>query len=321
MKAEREMTKENMENGSSATGGGTEITSAENAQAICVKTGTPGNTDTGKPTAGRKEKRELTKQEEFVKKHRRHHHEIASWRTIIFVLFLILWEISADLKWIDSFFFASPSRVAQCFVEQIRHNSMLSHIGVTLFETLFSFLLVLLFSLLVSTLLWYSKKLSEISEPYLVVLNSLPKSALAPLFIVWLGTGAKTIIVAGMSVAVFGSIISFYTGFQQVDAEKITLVYTLGGSRKDAFFKVVFPGSIPILLSTAKVNIGLALVGVIIGEFLAARRGLGYLIIYGSQVFQLDMVITSIIILCIIALGFYKAIQIIEHQIRIRFKM
>ena len=121
--------------------------------------------------------------------------------------------------------------------------------------------------------------------------------------------------------AVFGSIISFYTGFQQVDAEKITLVYTLGGSKRDAFFKVVFPGSIPILLSTAKVNIGLALVGVIIGEFLAARRGLGYLIIYGSQVFQLDMVITSIIILCIIALGFYKSVQVIEHQIKKRFKM
>lgn len=266
-------------------------------------------------------KKELTKQEEFVKMHRRHHHEIASWRTILFVLFLVLWEVSAELKWIDSFFFASPSRVARCFVEQLKNNSMLSHIGVTLFETLFSFLLVLLFSLLVSTLLWYSTKLSEIMEPYLVVLNSLPKSALAPLFIVWLGTGTKTIIVAGMSVAIFGSIISFYTGFQQVDAEKITLVYTLGGSRRNAFFKVVLPGSVPILLSTAKVNIGLALVGVIIGEFLAARRGLGYLIIYGSQVFQLDMVITSIIILCIIALGFYKSIQVIEHQIKKKFKM
>ena len=146
----------------------------------------------------------LTKQEEFVKKHRRHHHEIASWRTLLFVLFLVLWEISAELKWIDSFFFSSPSRVVQCFAEQIRNNSMLSHIGVTLFETLFSFLLVLLFSLLVSTLLWYSAKLSEILEPYLVVLNSLPKSALAPLFIVWLGTGTRTIIVAGMSVAIFG---------------------------------------------------------------------------------------------------------------------
>lgn len=263
----------------------------------------------------------LTKQEEFVKKHRRHHHEIASWRTILFVLFLALWEISADLKWIDSFFFSSPGRVARCFVEQLRTNSMLAHIGVTLFETLFSFLLVLLFSLLLSTLLWYSPKLSEILEPYLVVLNSLPKSALAPLFIVWLGTGTRTIIVAGMSVAIFGSVISFYTGFRQVDPEKITLIYTLGGSRRDAFSKVVLPGSVPILLSTAKVNIGLALVGVIIGEFLAARRGLGYLIIYGSQVFQLDMVITSIIVLCVIALGFYKSIQIIEHQIKIRFKM
>lgn len=264
---------------------------------------------------------ELSRQEEFIRKHRRHHHEIASWRTIIFVLFLVLWEVSANLKWIDSFFFSSPSRVARCFVDQIRNNSMLAHIGVTLLETLLSFLLVILFSLLVSTLLWHSRKLSEILEPYLVVLNSLPKSALAPLFIVWLGTGTRTIIVAGMSVAVFGSIISFYTGFQQVDPEKITLIHTLGGSRRDAFCKVVLPGSVPILLSTAKVNIGLALVGVIIGEFLAARRGLGYLIIYGSQVFQLDMVITSIIVLCVIALVFYKSIQLIEHQIKIRFKM
>ena len=264
---------------------------------------------------------ELSRQEEFIRKHRRHHHEIASWRTIIFVLFLVLWEVSANLKWIDSFFFSSPSRVARCFVDQIRHNAMLSHIGVTLLETVLSFLLVIAFSLLMSTLLWHSRKLSEILEPYLVVLNSLPKSALAPLFIVWLGTGTRTIIVAGMSVAVFGSIISFYTGFQQVDNEKITLIYTLGGARRDAFLKVVLPGSVPILLSTAKVNIGLALVGVIIGEFLAARRGLGYLIIYGSQVFQLDMVITSIIVLCVIALGFYKSIQAIEHQIRIRFKM
>lgn len=275
-------------------------------------------TDSGKR---KKASPELTRQEEFIRKHRRHHHEIASWRTLIFVLFIVLWEISANQKWIDSFFFSSPSRVARCFVDQIRHNAMLSHIGVTLLETVLSFLLVIAFSLLMSTLLWHSRKLSEILEPYLVVLNSLPKSALAPLFIVWLGTGTRTIIVAGMSVAVFGSIISFYTGFQQVDNEKITLIYTLGGTRRDAFLKVVLPGSVPILLSTAKVNIGLALVGVIIGEFLAARRGLGYLIIYGSQVFQLDMVITSIIVLCIIALGFYKSIQAIEHQIRIRFKM
>lgn len=268
-----------------------------------------------------KHNRELTKQEEFVRAHRRHHHQVSSWRFLLFVLFLGLWETSARLNWIDSFFFSSPSRVVQCFIKQVSTNHMLSHIGVTLFETLASFLLVIILSLLAATLLWHSRKLSEILEPYLVVLNSLPKSALAPLFIVWLGTGSTTIIVAGISVALFGSIISFYTGFQQVDPEKITLIYTLGGKKQDAFFKVVLPGSLPILLSTSKVNIGLALVGVIIGEFLAARRGLGYLIIYGSQVFQLDMVITGIIVLCIIALAFYKILQVMEHRIKKKFRL
>ncbi len=262
------------------------------------------------------QKHKLTNQERFVRNHRKHHHQVAAYRVLIFVFFLALWEVSVNVGWIDAFFFASPSRVVLCFVDLVLNKSLFMHIGITLLETLISFLLVFLISLIVSTLLWYSGKLSEVLEPYLVILNSLPKSALAPLFIVWLGTGMTTIIVAGISVAVFGSIISFYTGFQQISREKITLIYTLGGQKKDAFSKVVLPGSIPILISTAKVNIGLSLVGVIIGEFLAARRGLGYLIIYGSQVFQLNMVITSIIILCIIAMGFYKAIQYIEHYIK-----
>lgn len=242
-------------------------------------------------------------------------------RVLILIVFFALWEFSARAGILDAFIFSSPTRILSCMLQMTSDGSLFYHTGITIAETIISFLLVTGIGLLVAILLWTKQSLSEILEPYLVVLNSLPKSALAPLFIVWLGTGTRTIIVAGMSVAVFGSIISFYTGFQQVDSEKITLIYTLGGSRKDAFLKVVLPGSVPILLSTAKVNIGLALVGVIIGEFLAARRGLGYLIIYGSQVFQLDMVITSIIVLCIIALVFYKSIQAVEHQIRIRFKM
>ena len=261
----------------------------------------------------------LTKQEQFMLAHKAHHHQVSLCRFFIFFSFLFLWEWSARRGWIDAFFFSSPSRVVRCFREQLLENRLLLHIGVTLYETLFSFLFVLFFSLISATLLWSSGKLSEITEPYLVILNSLPKSALAPLFIVWLGTGTTTIIVAGMSVALFGSIISIYTGFQQVDAEKLILIQTLGGRKRDAFFKVVLPGSVPTLLSTAKVNIGLALVGVIIGEFLAARRGLGYLIIYGSQVFQLDMVITAILILCLIAFAFYKSIQVMEHRLKSRF--
>lgn len=262
------------------------------------------------------EKNELTMQEKFMRNHKRHHRQIAFSRIFIFVFFIALWEFSAATGLIDSFFFSSPSRVIKQILKLFADNSIFIHVGITLFETILSFILVFLISLLTSTALWYSAKLSEILEPYLVILNSLPKSALAPLFIVWLGTGTKTIIVAGISVALFGSIISFYTGFKQCDPDKITLIYTLGGKKHDAFYKVVLPSSIPILMSTTKVNIGLALVGVIIGEFLAAKRGLGYLIIYGSQVFQLDLVITGIILLCIIAMGFYKGIQSIEHKIK-----
>ncbi len=256
---------------------------------------------------------ELSRQEKFIRNHKRYHNKISTCRFLIFISFLILWETAANLGWIDSFFFSSPSRVLLCFFDLVMKKSLFMHIGITLYETLLSFLLVIVVGMGAATLLWYSTGISEILEPYLVVLNSLPKSALAPLFIVWLGTGTTTIIVAGISVAVFGSIISLYTGFKHVDNEKITLIHTLGGNKKDAFLKVVLPGSIPTILSTMKVNIGLALVGVIIGEFLAARRGLGYLIIYGSQVFQMNMVITSIILLCIIAMALYMGIQWAEH--------
>lgn len=252
-------------------------------------------------------------QERFIRDHHRHHHFVTFFRLLIFVLFLLVWEMAGRFQLIDTFFFSSPSMVASYFMEMLQDGSFFTHTGITLLETLISFLLITLISLLAATLLWYSKTLSEILEPYLVVLNSLPKSALAPLFIVWLGTRTGTIIVAGISVAIFGSVISLYTGFKHTDPEKLKLIYTLGGKRMDAFFKVVFPFSIPMILSNMKVNIGLALVGVIIGEFLAARRGLGYLIIYGSQVFKLNMVITSIIILCIIAMGLYQGIQYLEH--------
>ncbi|MCI9314103.1 MAG: ABC transporter permease subunit [Lachnospiraceae bacterium] len=222
----------------------------------------------------------------FLKAHWRHHHIISLARLLLIVLFLGLWELAAGRQWIDVFFFSSPSGIVSYLYQMFLDHSFFLHTGITLLETVASFLLVTLLSLLAATLLWYANSLAEVLEPYLVVLNSLPKSALAPLLIVWLGTGTNTIIVAGISVAVFGSIISLYTGFSQSDPEMLKLIHTLGGSRLDALFKVILPGSVPLIISNMKVNIGLSLVGVIIGEFLAARRGLGYLIIYGSQVFS-----------------------------------
>ena len=162
-------------------------------------------------------KQPLTVQEQYLRKHKSHHRQVSFLRFFLLGIFLLLWEVSADLDWIDSFFFSSPHRVILCLGELWTERSLPMHIGITLLETILSFLLVFFVSLLLSTLLWFSRQLSEILEPYLVLLNSLPKSALAPLFIVWLGTGINTIIIAGISVAVFGSIISFYTAFHQVD--------------------------------------------------------------------------------------------------------
>lgn len=253
-------------------------------------------------------------QKMYIKNNRKHKQSVRAFRFFILLLFILAWELSARFKLIDSFIFSSPSRIVNTFLSMWKDGSIFLHVGITLTETIASFLLVLVLSVFISVFLWLKPKLSEISEPYLIVLNSLPKSALAPLLIVWLGANMKTIIVAGMSVAIFGSVISLFTGFHEVSDEKIKLIYTLGGTKRDALYKVVLPATIPTLISTSKVNIGLCLVGVVIGEFLAARNGLGYLIIYGSQVFKLDWVLMSIVILCIIAILLYFIIQKIERK-------
>lgn len=236
-------------------------------------------------------------------------------RILIFIAFLALWQVSADLGWIDSFYFSSPIAISQLFWHDIMDRSLLSHIGITLLESGISFLLIIVLSVLIATFFWFYPSLGKMCEPFLIVLNSLPKSALAPLIIVWLGTGPRTIILCGISVGIFGCILNLYQSFAQTDLERLKLIETLGGTKLQAFTKVVFPGNIPTFISLSKVNIGLALVGVIIGEFLAGRKGLGYLIIYGSQVFKLDMVILSIVILCVIAMGIYGLLNLLEKKI------
>ena len=235
-------------------------------------------------------------------------------RIIIFVSFFILWEVAAKLGWIDDFIFSSPSRILRTLAEMIADQTFFGHLSITLLETILSFLLVIICTLAITILLWLNEGISKTVEPYLVVLNSLPKSALAPLLIVWLGANYRTIIVTGMSVAIFGSILSLYTNFMEVEPDKLKLIRTLGGNRKDILFKVMIPANIPNILSIMKVDIGLCLVGVIIGEFIASRQGLGYLIIYGSQVFKLDWVLMSILVLCVIAMGLYGVIGLIQKM-------
>ena len=257
---------------------------------------------------------ETMAQQAFLAKQKRRRHFVLFCRVFLLVFLLVLWELSARVGIINDFIFSSPSRIAASFLRMTADRSIFLHTGVTVFETLVSFFLVTAIGILGAVLLWSSETLSEVLEPYLVMLNSLPKSALAPILIVWQGNNTRTIIVAAVSVAVFGSILTLHNGFRTMDPDQIKLIYSLGGNRKDILTKVLLPGSVPLMISNMKVNIGLCLVGVIIGEFLSARAGLGYLIIYGSQVFKLDLVMMSIVILCMVSALLYQAVALLEKK-------
>ena len=251
-------------------------------------------------------------QKHYLKALKRNLRLIQIARILLLFLFLGLWEFTAHFGIIDSFIFSSPSQILANMVEMLQDGSLTGHITITLTETLLSFFLVTILGIAIAVLLWAFPKLSAVLEPYLVVLNSLPKSALAPLLIVWLGSNMKTIILAGISVAIFGAILNLYAGFCETDPDKLKLIHTLGGTKKDALFKVVLPASVPLILSIMKVNIGLSLIGIVIGEMIGSKQGLGYLIIYSSQIFQLTTMIMAIVILCVIAILLYGAISLLQ---------
>lgn len=251
----------------------------------------------------------------YLKRHQRNRYIVVFCQLLLGIAFLSWWEIATRFEKINPFIFSSPSRIFKLTISMIKDKSLFVHLGVTIFETLISFFLIMVIGLIIAVILWYTKTLSDILEPYLVMLGSLPKTALAPVLIVWLGNNLKTIIVAAVSVAVFGTIITLHQNFRETPPDMILLITTLGGTKKDVLTKVILPSSLPLIISTSKVNIGLSLVGVIIGEFLASNRGLGYLIIYGSQVFKLDLVIMSIILLCILSICLYGIIHFIEKRV------
>ena len=253
-------------------------------------------------------------QKAYLARQKRDRRLVVSARLLVFLIFLAQWEVLARAGWIDSFIFSSPSMIFNTFVEMAKNHSLFIHIGTTLKETLLSFLFVVVLGLGISILLWGCPRLAKVLEPYLVVLNSLPKSALAPLLIVWLGARQRTIIVAGMSVAIFGSILNLYTGFGEISQEKLKLIRTLGGGKKEELLKIVLPSSVPLILANMKVNIGLCLVGVIIGEFLSAKAGLGYLITYASQTFEMTKLMSALIMLCLLSCVLYQAVGMLEKQ-------
>ncbi|KMK77775.1 ABC transporter permease [Alkalihalobacillus pseudalcaliphilus] len=233
----------------------------------------------------------------------------------ILITFISLWEIAARAQWIDPLLFSMPSRIWDLMVARIQDGSLFLHTSFTLFETILGFLIGTLVGVLLAALLWWSPFLQKVLDPYLVVLNSMPKVALGPLLIVGLGPNFTSILAMGALISVIITTIVVYSAFREVDVNYIKVLQTFGATKGQTFGNAILPASMPTIISTLKVNVGLSWVGVIVGEFLVSKQGLGYLIIYGFQVFNFTLVLMSLVVIAILATVMYKLVEMLEKRL------
>ncbi len=229
-----------------------------------------------------------------------------------------LWELAAYLGWIDPFITSCPSRIIETLGD-ISTADLMTHIGYTLLECVIGFFAASIIGIAVAILLWRFAKLRRVLEPYIVVLNALPKIALGPIIIIWVGAGMQAIVVMTVLICVIVTIIAVLNGFMAVDAGKILLLRSMGASKFQILTKLIIPANIPALVNMLKINVGLAWVGTIMGEYLVSTAGLGYLIIYGSQLFNMDLVMTSTVVLCLLATAMYLAVAAVEKLTKRKF--
>ncbi len=254
----------------------------------------------------------------YIKRLKRNNFLIRLARYMILISIIVLWELFANAGIIDPFIASSPSRIVRTIISLFESGELFKHIGYTLYETVISFMLGTVLGTLISILLWWSPSLSKILDPYLVVLNALPKIALGPILIVWVGAGVKSTIAMGVLISLVVTIITVLSGFNETGYEKQMLMKTLGATKLQTLTMVILPSSVETIVSALKISVGMSWVGVIVGEYLVSEAGLGYLIVYGGQVFKLDLVMASIVILCVLAAIMYYSVVLIEKIIKHR---
>lgn len=254
----------------------------------------------------------------YLRKLKREKIFIFIFQILILVFFLSLWQILADKQVINTFIFSSPKKVLDTIIN-LTNKGLFLHIWTTVYETILSFSIATILGTMIAIILWYNKKVQKIIEPYLTILNSLPKVALGPIIIIWFGAGIKSIIFMALLISLIITIINVYEGFNNVNENKIKLMKSMGANKKQILFKLILPNSINTIINALKINVSMSLIGVIMGEFLVSKRGIGYLILYGSQVFNLSLVISGIFILCIVAAIMYYIVSFIEKKI-IKYK-
>lgn len=248
----------------------------------------------------------------FIKNIERKERIVKYTRILLLVLFLIIWEALVRFNYINPFLYSSPSNVYLTIVSLVNNNSLFKHIGVTVFEVLISFSLSSLLGIIFASLLWYNNTLYRVLDPYLTVMNSLPKVALGPLIIIWCGANPGSIVFLSLLISVFISILSIFNAFSSVNSNQITMMKSFGANKFQIYKKLILPSNILNIISTLKINISMSLIGVIMGELLVSKSGVGYLINYGSQIFNLNLVVTGIFVLGVISFVLYKIIDIIE---------
>ncbi len=236
----------------------------------------------------------------------------------ILITFLTVWELLARFNVIDSFLMSMPSKIVKTISDLFLSGDLFKHIFTTLYETVLGFLIATLLGTFIAILLWCSEYLRKILEPYIVVLNSLPKIALGPIIIVWFGAGTKSIVFMAIIITIIVTVITMENGFLSVDKNKIKLLNSLGASKMQILFKLILPASVKTFISCLKINVGMAWIGSIMGEYLVSKQGIGYLIVYGGQVFKLDLVMASTVILCLLAGLMYFLVVLIEKAINKR---
>lgn len=237
------------------------------------------------------------------------------YQVIIFLVFFSSWELASRNQWIDPLIFSSPSKVWGLLLTKIQDGTLLVDLSYTLSETVFGFILGTLIGTLLAAILWWSPMLSKILDPYLVVLNSMPKVALGPILIVALGPSFTSIVAMGAIISIIITTIVVYTSFKEVDPNYMKVLQTFGATRMQIFKESILPASFPVIISTLKVNVGLSWVGVIVGEFLVSSKGLGYMIIYGFQVFNFSLVMLSLLVIAVFATVMYQLVELLERKI------
>lgn len=252
--------------------------------------------------------------QEYIRQIKTRKRLITFCRIAVLLLFIVLWEVLADIGVIDSFIMSQPSRIVKTFAN-VSQNGLLHHVLVTCYETVMGFTLGTLMGTGIAVLLWWSGFLAKVSEPFLVVLNSLPKVALGPVIIIWAGAGEPAIIVMALAISLIVTILEMLSGFKATSCERMKMAKTFGANKAQVFTKIVLPSNMHTVFNTLKVNIGLSLVGVISGEFLVSKAGLGYLIVYGGQVFQMDLVMTSVLILAAVAAVMYEGVVLVQKAV------